>query len=161
MKYTKFYLYSHDIDWFFVVNGVYIHVASAGGNIPSQINNVNRLREIQYQIEMLQDIYTNEEIIYNEQAITNIISQTGVEERSQYIESFRAMSRKGFVSFDRTNIGDPEDNKYHLVCRPKDLNRKPQGLDLYPYNRKITFEDLVKQVSDDMMLFFQIEDKMI
>ena len=33
MKYPESYLRSHDIDWFCVVNGVYIHVASAGGDI--------------------------------------------------------------------------------------------------------------------------------
>lgn len=159
MKYSKYYLYSHDIDWFCVVNGVYIHVASAGGDIPSQINDVDSLKVIQNQIEMLPDLYTNDEIDYNEPAIINVMGLTGVKERSQYIESFTAMSRKGFVSFDRTNIGNPEDNRYHMVCKPKDLNRKPQGLDLYSYNKNITFDDWVKQVTDDMMQFYQIEDK--
>ena len=32
MKYSESYLTNHDIDWFGIVNGVYIHVASAGGD---------------------------------------------------------------------------------------------------------------------------------
>jgi len=143
MKYSESYLTNHDIDWFGIVNGVYIHVASAGGDIPSQVNDIERLKDIHRQISFLPDIYTNEAIEYNESGIANILSQDsiGLMERSQYIESFTAMARKGFVSFDRTNIGDPNDNRYHLVCKPKDNKRKPQldGLNTVKTNSK--FED--------------------
>ena len=143
MKYSESYLTNHDIDWFGIVNGVYIHVASAGGDIPSQVNDIERLKDIHRQISLLPDIYTNEAIEYNETGIANILSQDsiGLMERSQYIESFTAMARKGFVSFDRTNIGNPNDNQYHLVCKPKDYKRKPQldGLNTVKTNSK--FED--------------------
>lgn len=131
MKYPDTYLINHDIDWFCVVNGIYIHVASAGGMLPIQINDDERLRLIQHQVEMLPDIYTNEEINYNDQAIANVVGENGEKGRNQYIQSFTAMARKGFAAFDRTNIADPNDNRYHLVCWPQNFERKPQGIDLY------------------------------
>ena len=48
MKYSESYLTNHDIDWFGIVNGVYIHVASAGGDIPSQVNDIERLKDIHH-----------------------------------------------------------------------------------------------------------------
>lgn len=144
MKYPESYLRSHDIDWFCVANGVYIHFASAGGDIPNQINDVERLRKVQNQVASLPDIYSNEEIVYNEIAITNAIGPNGAKERDSYIESFTAMARKGFASFDRTNLGDLEDNRYHLVCQPKSFERKPHGVELYTVATDISFEDWTK-----------------
>ena len=137
MKYPESYIYNHDIDWFFVANGVYYHVASAGGGLPDQINDDEYLRKIQHQVELLPDIYTDEEIVYNEEAIAGVLGENGVKGGAHYIESFTAMSRKGFVSIDRTNIGDLEDNKYHVVCWPKDNDRKPQKIELKAINKKV------------------------
>ena len=130
MRYTDAYLINHDIDWFCIVNGVYIHVASAGGQLPSQINDDERLKNAQYQVEQLPDIYSDEEIEYNEAAISNVLGNDA-KSRAQYIESFTAMARKGFASFDRTNIANPLDNHYHLVCKPKNMDRKPENIELF------------------------------
>lgn len=130
MRYPDIYLFNHDIDWFCKVNGVYIHVASAGGLLPSQINDDDSLKNAQYQVELLPDIYSDEEIEYNEVAISNVLGNDA-KSRAQYIELFTAMARKGFASFDRTNIADSLDNHYHLVCKPKNMDRTPANIELY------------------------------
>lgn len=144
MSYPDTYLMNHDIDWFCIVNGVYIHVASAGGDIPSQINDDETLRDIQHQVALLEDIYTDEDIAFNEEAIGNVLGGNGAKNREQYIESFKAMARKGFASFDRTNIADLSDNRYHLVCWPKGMERRPQGLNLFSYNNEREFYEWAK-----------------
>ena len=129
MKYSDVYISNHDIDWFCIVNGTYIHVASAGGSLPSQINDDERLRQTQHQVGLLQDIYSDNEIEFNEEGITAAIGNDA-KGRVQYVESFAAMARKGFASFDRSNIEDPSDNRYHLVCKPNNMDRTPEHVDL-------------------------------
>ena len=106
MKYTEIYMMNHDIDWFCVVNDIYIHVASAGGMLPDLINDKDTLRDIQHQVQMLPDIYSEEEIEYNDFAIDNVVGENNFKARQLYVESFVAMARKGFASFDRTNISE-------------------------------------------------------
>lgn len=40
-------------------------------------------------------------------------------DRESYVVSFRDMARKRFVSMDRTNLLDPYDKRYHIVCMPR------------------------------------------
>lgn len=135
MRYPRTYLHNHDIDWFCRVEGFYIHVASAGGWLPRHINDDEYLRNVQHRVAMMPDVYSDEDIVYNEQAIRNVLGQDVEqgkiyeEARAQYIESFTAMARKGFVSFDRTNILDPDDNRYHVVCYPWTYRVIIQNLD--------------------------------
>lgn len=149
MRYPYTYLINHDIDWFCIVNGVYIHVASAGGQLPSLINDDDSLKNAQYQVELLPDIYSDEEIEYNEEAINNALGINGEKGRYQYVESFTAMARKGFASFDRTNIANPQDNHYHLVCKPKNMNRRPENLELLNIDIS-TFAVLLRQGGIDL-----------
>ena len=124
MRYSSSYLLSHDIDWFCRVDDIYIHVASAGGWIPRHINDDEYLRNVQHRVAMMPDAFKNEDIVYNEQGIRNVLVQDEElgknfeEARVHYIESFTAMARKGFVSLDRTNVMDSDDNRYHVVCYP-------------------------------------------
>lgn len=132
MKYNEDYIYSKDIDWFFVANGKYVHVASAGGMIPDIINDREKLRDIQREVFLAPDIYTDEQIIINEDfiiqrfGISENLNQSEKSDQSEnfeqcrelYLRSFMAMARKGFISLDRTNFYDPDDNTYHIVCMP-------------------------------------------
>ena len=124
MRYSSSYLLNHDVDWFCRVDGLYIHVASTGGMLPKQVNDDEYLRNVQHRVAMMPDVFNDEEIAYNEQAIRNVLRQdveigkTYEEARAQYIESFTSIARKGFVSIDRTNILEPDDNRYHVVCYP-------------------------------------------
>ena len=120
MKYNEDYIYSKDIDWFFVANGKYVHVASAGGMIPDIINDREKLRDIQREVFLAPDIYRDEQIIINEDIIRQRFAQSDNFEqcRELYLRSFMAMARKGFISLDRTNFYNPNDNTYHIVCMP-------------------------------------------
>lgn len=124
MKYTNEYLLSHDIDWFFFINKKYIHVASAGGIIPEQINDIDKLRNIQRKVFELPSIFEEGEIILNEAFLDNRFNNKiyGEHQRSNYLRSFMDMSRKGFISLDRTNLNNWEDNTYHIVCMPPKHN---------------------------------------
>lgn len=117
MKYNETYIHTRDIDWFCIINNQYIHVASAGGQIPSQINERDTLRKIQHQVSEAEYIYSDDEILIN----TAFLRQKfdNVEKIEDYIKSFKDMAKKGFSSFDRTNLCDLNDNKYHMVCQPR------------------------------------------
>lgn len=143
MNYPDTYIASHDIDWFCVVNGNYIHVASAGGLIPNEVNYVERLRAIQHQVAVLPYICGEDEIDYNEQAIANLVNLDDAGARIQYIASFKEMARKGFVSFDKTNIDDRLDNHYHKVCWPRNTEHSPKGIDMPTVNTELSVEDWI------------------
>lgn len=120
MKFTDEYLLSNDIDWFFSINDVYIHVASAGGIIPEQINDKEKLRSIQRKVFNLPYIFNKEEIIFNEIFLNSRFgNQIYEQQRTYYLRSFTDMAMKGFISMDRTNLSDLDDNRYHIVCMPK------------------------------------------
>ena len=101
-----------------------------------QINDKEKLRTIQNRVANLPEIYTDDEIVYNEQTIANVVGRDEAA-RDTYVESFAAMARKGFVSFDRTVIGNTDINNYHWVCRPRFLEREPANLNLVTLNERL------------------------
>lgn len=111
--YTESEIHTRDIDWFCAINGIYVHVASAGGNIPNFINNYSVLRPSQRAAEALVDINTDDEIHINEAFLRG--KNVNLE---HYLPSFVRMAKRGFYSFDRTNVDNPEDDHYHLVAWP-------------------------------------------
>lgn len=142
MKLSKSYIQSRDIDWFGNIDGIYVHAASAGGELPDIVNDRKMLREVQLAVYELKDIYEENQIVFNEDVIRkrlrdnierlaehNIENIEYNEEDSykDYISTFAAMARKGFISFDRVNAFDITDNRYNWVARPCDFpnSRKP------------------------------------
>ena len=111
--YTESEIHTRDIDWFFAINGIYVHVASAGGDIPNIVNDRSVLRPSQRVAEALDDINTDEEVHVNEAFLRRM--NVNLE---HYLPSFIRMAKKGFYSFDRTNVDNPEDDHYHLVAWP-------------------------------------------
>ena len=65
MKYDEAYIQSKDIDWFCVIGDVYCHIASAGGVLPDQINDREKLRDIQKKVFDASDIFTENDIVIN------------------------------------------------------------------------------------------------
>ena len=130
MKYNTNYMRTHDIDWFCIINKLYVHVASAGGIIPEAMRDRDELRQLQYIVSNAPYLYSDDELVYNE-SFLNSHFQVG-EAREDYVRSFRDMARKGFISMDRTDWINPDSNDYHVVCCP---NRKlkilnPEGVDI-------------------------------
>ena len=122
MKYSINYMLTRDIDWFCIINGRCVHIASAGGLLPDRINDRDSLREIQHLVSTSENIYSPEEITYNEQFLSNRFAEK-YEEREKYLSTFREMALKGFISLDRTNWNNPDDNTYHIVCRPTQIEK--------------------------------------
>lgn len=112
-------MYSKDIDWFCVINNFYVHVASAGALLPEVINDRNKLRKIQKQVFDLPYIFDDNDIIINSRFINERFNNN--EDISNYLSSFIDMAKKGFISMDRTNLLDPEDQTYHIVCMPNKI----------------------------------------
>lgn len=119
MKYLDDYMYSKDIDWFCIINKFYVHVASAGSLLPEIINDRNKLRKIQKQVFDLPYIFDDNDIIINDRFINERFNNN--EDISNYLSSFIDMARKGFVSMDRTNLQEPDDQTYHIVCMPNKI----------------------------------------
>lgn len=118
MKYDDAYIYSKDIDWFCIIGDVFCHVASAGGMIPDVINDREKLRDLQKRVFDSDFIFQEEDIVVNEVFLDQHFGDDK-EARKAYMLSFMSMARKGFVSFDRTNVMDLNDQTYHIVCYPK------------------------------------------
>lgn len=156
-QYPDSYILAKDIDWFFKMNSQYIHVASAGGKLPAIINDREKLRQIQYQVFNLPYIYSVEEILINEPFIRQLLSPQ-INERPElydsYIESFVDFSRKGFISYDRTEVTDNFSNLYHIVCRPSSLN-KDIHIDNIPIINNIDFEFDINQHGVNLLEIFE------
>lgn len=132
-KYTKSYMQIHDIDYFCIINGVPVHIASEGGRIPDILNNKEILQEQCHWVYGLPDTYNNE-IQTNDNKIEEIINDGGYEyltelkpeqskrhdtAKEMYYSSFIKMAQKGFYSFGKSNPDNPEDPYYHIVAWPQ------------------------------------------
>lgn len=121
MDYDENYMLNHDIDCFCNVNGVYIHLASAGGILPKGFRNREFLRNLQHRVANAPFIYREDDVIYNEEFL-NLRFANNPKGRVSYLVTFKEMAMKGFVSMDRTDLVNPLDNHYHIVCYPKKLD---------------------------------------
>ena len=121
MDYSEDYMFTHDIDWFCIVNGIYVHLASAGGLLPLSFRDRETLRALQHNVAVATYLYEEEEIAYNEEFLNQRFANNN-KGRASYVVSFRDMARKGFVSMDRTFLTNPGDTHYHIVCWPRGWN---------------------------------------
>ena len=109
MRYSDHYMQYHDIDWFCKINNTPCHFASAGGLLPEPLMERKLLRKLQRDVCRAEYIYEENEISYNEEFLRNRF-RNDEEGKKAYIRSFKEMARKGFISFDRTNLFNPYDN---------------------------------------------------
>jgi len=120
-SYRKDYMLTHDIDWFFCHNGLAFHAASNGGIVPKEIlsGENSKIQEAVYGMQEPKgvEIEINED--YIRKNILNIPQDFSIDIKNQftdYIASFSAMAKKGFISLDRK-----DGNEYFWVARPKDF----------------------------------------
>lgn len=159
-QYTEAYMNARDIDWFGIVNGRYIHVASCGGLLPSEVNDQPYLRDLQYEIAMLDDIHNEDgsliAISHNNQYLQQRFStyENCVEAIESYKKSFDSFARKGFWFFDKENINDFNDSHYRLISWPNG-NLQPQLNSPVRYNKKtdtLDFDNPESIESVDLLL---------
>ncbi len=117
MPHSDAYISTHDIDWFVIINGKLIHVASAGGRIPELIKE-DLLKPLIFvaNLPILKDIQEINTV--DSGFLSNKLRISGQEEVDAYLQTFKFMAQKGLYSFDRTNVSNNEDNSYHLVAWP-------------------------------------------
>lgn len=129
--YDEDYISTRDIDWFGVVNGRYIHVASFCGKLPIEVMDKEYLRDLQYEVALMPDLVDESgrpiSVGHNDQYLEDRFAQD--ERRADAIEdykrSFDSFARKGFWSFDKVDLNNPEDSHYRLISWPLD-DRTPQ-----------------------------------
>ena len=109
IRFKEEYLRTRDIDWF-IKNGEYhIHATSIRGDLPDIINDREYIMAMYKKVYDLHEIYQPEEIAINLDFIKRTIFKDlqGIELYTairNYLPWFVNMARKGFISFDRTNI---------------------------------------------------------
>ena len=138
------YQYTHDIDWFCLIDDVPVHLASNGGKLPYDSYKASELVSIQRQISVLEPIYKYElNMPYLEQYLNDgryddlrdvddFLTQPLMPEAAEmggelpnlplhwraYCWSFIEMAKRGFFSFDRTVNDKDRVGIYHLVAYP-------------------------------------------
>ena len=115
MAYSLIEQETRDLDIFFKDNSKLIHIASAGGQIPNQLAENDKQNE-EFASEILNfeqtfDVEVNENLV----EFVNI-PDNGLE---RYLRDFVLMASRGFYSYDKTKLGNFEDQFFHLVARPK------------------------------------------
>ena len=134
LNHTNEYYDTHDVDWFAIINGVVVHVASAGGLIPDAVKK-NMLESSVYvaqlaliedgEISTISDTFISERLgIPLDQIIDDVLREQNLTRKEAYLSSFKLMARRGLYSFDKTDINDPTDNHYHIVAWPKSENKR-------------------------------------
>ena len=139
-KFTERQLKSNDIDWYCLINGNPVHIASMGGLIPSDFRERKELRQIAefvIQLPYSSEVDLNIDFI-REQTQTgySYLDKNGVSEIAEEIfgtfpsynyhqnllmkekmfaYSFIEKGRRGFYSYAR----EGDTNKYVLVATPK------------------------------------------
>ncbi len=139
-KFTDRQLKANDIDWYCLINGNPVHIASMGGLIPSDFRERNELRPIAESVIQLpysSEVDLNMDFI-REQTQTGYSYLDNIEvsamadeifstypsfnyrqnllmKEKMYAYSFIEKGRRGFYSYARQG----ETNKYVLVATPK------------------------------------------
>lgn len=139
MKRSKSYIQTHDIDWFGIVNNkLMIHVASAGGMIPNRVNNIEQLATNRSIVMQLPILFDWNDLIINESAILSLfevqkslfLEYRGVDLpqfyydifKDNYLKTFIPYAQRGLLTFDKTFFKHEEQDVYHMVCRPRDVD---------------------------------------
>lgn len=119
-QYHPSYIETHDIDWFCKIGNQLIHCASNGGKLPEKVDNRNQNRKIQELVANMDDIIElREEIEVNDKYVFGRLGRNeSPEAYENYIATFVAMAKKGFMSFDRMN-DSPEADVYMWIAKPK------------------------------------------
>lgn len=114
MAYSEIEQITRDLDIFFSDNKKLIHLASGGGRLPNVLAATDSANE--QIIESISGIFSEFEIDIN----PGLIQLLGLNEDglNNYLVSFVEMAKKGFYTYDKTNIDEKDDMTFHLVAKP-------------------------------------------
>lgn len=129
-----------DVDWFCRINGVNIHVASMGRQLPEGIEEtLPKLYEQVSKIEMA-EWRGGEGVWYNEELLRTWLGMEEPWRIARYLYTFVVMARKGFYSFAPIT-NDPTDDNYYLMAKP--MNYQDWALE-YVFNEDINLFDITE-----------------
>ncbi|RXJ76987.1 hypothetical protein CRV03_06910 [Arcobacter sp. F155] len=116
MEYSLNYQLTKDIDFFLIDRDFNLfHFASAGSLLPDNvINNYEENKLVKssiLQMDELFDIEINPEL-------EEFVEFENENMREQYLRDFIYYAKRGFHSYDNTNINNYENQNYHLVAKP-------------------------------------------
>lgn len=119
--YFATYIKTHDIDWFCRIGDRVIHCASNGGKLPERVNDRTQNRRIQEIVANMDEIFvSNDDIAINDDYVYARLGRNESQDTyARYIESFVAMAKKGFMSFDRMIENEHGYNSYIWIAKPK------------------------------------------
>lgn len=140
-KYSKKYMENHCIDVFFNCEGYPIHVLTAGSIIPDGLNDILRNRTLQEEVERNEsnpvpvstnDAYIQSVIKQHNKAVEglrqmeqfkggNDILKTPSPE--QIASRFRCYARRGFYSYDCSEVNEDGTAVYKIVAYPDRLQQ--------------------------------------
>ncbi|MBR4924290.1 MAG: hypothetical protein IKZ61_00895 [Prevotella sp.] len=140
--YYTTYIKTHDIDWFCQIGARAIHCASNGGKLPEKVNDRAQNRRIQEIVANMEDIFVSKEdiAINDDYVYARLGRNESPDAYERYIESFVAMAKKGFISFDRMIDNEHSDNSYIWIAKPKrEVNVRLENLPRYEESTCPTF----------------------
>ena len=105
-----------DYDIFIFDSKKIIHLASAGMNL------IKSLEEYDTEIDNTSIVLKYRRIFLNE-SNPNILRDNIIDSKS-YLSFFELMSKRGFYSYDKVDIDNPDDYKFQLISKPNYINKK-------------------------------------
>lgn len=147
--YNQIYQLTHDMDCFFVLNGIPTHFASNGCIVPSKLGTIEELREMQVSVAKMDgccgfelnwgylsrlnaEDFPNEEDMKIDELDNPIKGRLFGDTEFQnipfhwklYSHSFAEMATKGYWSFDRIGEDEKGRDQFVLIAWPKDKKKK-------------------------------------
>lgn len=106
-----------DIDWFLKDDeGFIAHIASGGGRLPKSVTESES--DLEFLIKYFRNLpEINADVVINPN-LDRYIRLSSNWERDRYLGDFIRMAKKGVYSFDKTHLGNFNDDQYHLVATP-------------------------------------------
>ena len=152
-KFRKEFIETRDIDCFFKCNNYYLHVSTVGADLPDWINNREKIFHAYRQVERLDNKFETEELFVNREFLThtlfaNMQGKEREEAINNYLPWFINIAKKGFMSFDRTNINDRTDTRYHLVACPKAYGMYDLNVQLMTWS--FNYDNFIHYANDRM-----------
>lgn len=164
---THDYMLNHDMDIFFRIKNIPIHIATNGCIIPNEIADNDIQKNILNSIRLLDSIPNNIVTLGNENFINNIIQESysnledyTLEELRDnsinienirlniFCQSFYHFSERGLYSFDYSQ----EYNSFYLVTKPSRILDNMDLIEKIPVNKYI--ENLELEKLDNFFINF-------
>lgn len=137
-----------DIDWFFVSDNAIGCVASGGGKLPESVAFLND--EIWTITSYFRNLPEKTSIIINEE----LEKIKGAALTDNYLSDFVYMAKRGLFAFDKSNLNNFLDSKYHLVTRPVEpIELEKLSVEIQELINKTNYKGNIRQVD-----FVDVED---